>query len=609
MHQLRFLNELACTTTQHPLEAYHSICRAWCAATNASWSWLWMADQMPCPTELQLVGGFAKGILPQPPNLSVQNTNTVAAYCLSTRKPSFVSDLTRWQAGTKNEFRVGLADFLLDHQCRSFLCVPILSHEPLATRGTDWRQPAHGAICLHFPTAEGGVMHTEEAIMLMAAMTVQFLERIHLAHQHRINVALAQLANSHVGASGQPAFVRRSNYAKSVLELLCQELHVDGASIFYHNRLRNCLECVETTGMINNRHSNVASITYLPGQGMTGQCYQTGLPFFSQSHVSTGGGEPRYLERTKDGGLLPAAAIYPIPRNSSQNQKAQGPKAHGVLRLVRHFNPHIGADRVKFDSLSISTIDLVAREIGVVLGGMAHAIRREGEASFANHAFMHALVLLDALRNQIKVQRKKEAPTSIQPKKLDKLFITSDDADDIDLIYTLLRNSNIAGQTVDAAVHEFDVSVAVSNLSRLLSRHPCLNEREHSKPIVVKAPIPLPLLRCEKSKFETAMMNLLINALLHGGKDTFVSVTIGCRQDCLHIDIANGGLGIAEHEVENIFLPGFRGSLGDKGGQGNGLAAALSAVRAIGGQLVLTSERDPTVFRVILPLVPIVDRA
>jgi len=601
-HQLAFTKDLAASTLEHPLEAYHSICKAWCLATGATWSWLWMADQMPCPTELQLVGGFSHGKLPLPPNLVVQNTNTVAAYCLSTQRPCFVSNIKEWRAGANGEFRVGLADFLAAHQCSSFLCLPISSQEPPDPLGTDWRQPAHGAICLHFPGPDGGVLHTPDSILLMAAMTLQYLERGHLAHQRKISVELAQLANSHVGTSGQPASARRRGYVKAVLSLLCREMHVDGASLFYHDRWRNCLECVGTTGMMNHRHHSVASITYNAGEGMTGQCYLTGLPFFSQSHISAGGGEPRYLEITQDGGCLPAAAIYPIPGNPYLAAADEKLKAHGVLRLVRHYDPRLLADRVKFDSLSISTIDLVAREMGVVLGGMAHAIRREEEVRFASHGLGHALVLLDALRSAINRQRKAAASVPSQDGIMDNLVISNDDADDIDLIYTLLRNCKLIGPSMNREKSAIDVLGTIKNLSRLLSRHPCLNEGKKREAILVNAPETLPPLRGVKSEFESAMVQLLINALLHGGKDTFVWVTAGCRQGGLFIDIANGGRGIAEEEVESIFLPGFRGSSGDKSGQGNGLAAALSSIKANGGHLVLASERNPTIFRVSFPL-------
>jgi signal transduction histidine kinase len=115
----------------------------------------------------------------------------------------------------------------------------------------------------------------------------------------------------------------------------------------------------------------------------------------------------------------------------------------------------------------------------------------------------------------------------------------------------------------------------------------------------------LPELPFDPEQVETAVANLLSNAMKFTPDDGTVSVHAGHEGDIVWIEVADTGCGITEADVALVFER-FHQVDGGKGGkiQGTGLGLALSKelIALHGGQISVTSELGTgTTFRITLP--------
>jgi signal transduction histidine kinase len=105
----------------------------------------------------------------------------------------------------------------------------------------------------------------------------------------------------------------------------------------------------------------------------------------------------------------------------------------------------------------------------------------------------------------------------------------------------------------------------------------------------------------DPAQLETALTNLVQNALRYGGTNVQVRMVGWASDDTTGIDVLDDGPGISEKNVPRIFDRFFTT---DRAGGGTGLGLAL--VRAIaaahGGQVTVESGAGRTCFRVSLPV-------
>lgn len=111
----------------------------------------------------------------------------------------------------------------------------------------------------------------------------------------------------------------------------------------------------------------------------------------------------------------------------------------------------------------------------------------------------------------------------------------------------------------------------------------------------------LPPIECLPSQLNQVFLNILVNAG-HAIEDRgTISITTGCEDDGVFVDIADSGKGIAAEHLSRIFDPFFTTK---PVGQGTGLGLALSSsiVRKHGGRIDVKSQPGiGTSFRIYLP--------
>jgi two-component system sensor histidine kinase KdpD len=148
------------------------------------------------------------------------------------------------------------------------------------------------------------------------------------------------------------------------------------------------------------------------------------------------------------------------------------------------------------------------------------------------------------------------------------------------LVENLLDMSRVHTGSLDIATREVSVDEILEAVLANFS-----NRGEH---ISVELSPDLPFLRVDPVILERAVVNLVENALLHGGGDT-VRVEAGVAAGQVQLRVIDRGPGIPPEERERVLRPFQR--LGDSSthsGVGLGLAVAHGFIEALGGKLVIS---------------------
>lgn len=104
--------------------------------------------------------------------------------------------------------------------------------------------------------------------------------------------------------------------------------------------------------------------------------------------------------------------------------------------------------------------------------------------------------------------------------------------------------------------------------------------------------------------YEVVIQNLVDNALIHGGPDANVDVTVTTAQGLAYLTVSDTGGGIDAQHLPFVFQRFYRGDAARSGpGSGLGLALVKHIIEAHGGTVVAESDGTTgTTIRVVLPL-------
>jgi signal transduction histidine kinase len=128
-----------------------------------------------------------------------------------------------------------------------------------------------------------------------------------------------------------------------------------------------------------------------------------------------------------------------------------------------------------------------------------------------------------------------------------------------------------------------------------------------AKPLKIEKDVPLelPPLRADRTKVKQVLLNLLSNAVKFTATGK-VLVRVLPEPECLHVSVADTGIGIREHDLPRLFEPFHRLSnplSKEAGGTGLGLAISKKFVEMHGGRIWAESrENVGSTFHFTLPL-------
>ncbi len=127
------------------------------------------------------------------------------------------------------------------------------------------------------------------------------------------------------------------------------------------------------------------------------------------------------------------------------------------------------------------------------------------------------------------------------------------------------------------------------------------------KPLKIEKDVPLdlPPLRADRTKIKQVLLNLLSNAVKFTATGR-VLVRVQPEPDCVHLSVADTGIGIREHDLARLFQPFSRLNnplSREAGGTGLGLAISKKFVEMHGGKIWAESrENQGSTFHFTLPL-------
>lgn len=143
---------------------------------------------------------------------------------------------------------------------------------------------------------------------------------------------------------------------------------------------------------------------------------------------------------------------------------------------------------------------------------------------------------------------------------------------------------SLAGAGASCSIEPVDVGEIIDAASELLG--PLLTE--HARRVVTEVPAGT-LVLADRGRLLQVLVNLVANAVLHGGSDARVTVRPG-PDDTVLLAVRDHGPGIPADRRDGALEPFTR--LGPTGGAGLGLAIAVSLAEAMGGTLVLADPVD-----------------
>lgn len=149
-------------------------------------------------------------------------------------------------------------------------------------------------------------------------------------------------------------------------------------------------------------------------------------------------------------------------------------------------------------------------------------------------------------------------------------------------INALLKLSRLGRQ--DMHLEPVDMNVIVRNTLEALSHQ--LKEREVTVDVS-----PLPVIMADRTAMEQIIGNLLDNAVKYLRRDRpgYIRVTVEEEPERFVFHVADNGRGIAETDMDKVFMPFRRLGVQDTPGEGMGLPYVQTLVRRHGGEITCQS--------------------
>ncbi len=612
--QLRreFYDRILSQSPSGPESDFRRLADAWLHATQSDWVWLWLKNTHlhDSPWELRELACREDDrnqyiFLP----LTVRATNTVTAYCSLTNEPETISDIDGWSKTLDGvEYKVRCADKLKQLQCASFVTVPFRSpshdRQGLAKTGAS-RLQIEGAVCYHF--REGGqiVDHPPESLRLMGQLSAMTIVNAFKTVQQDILFDLNELEYIFLTRVSRKTADDRQNYLLEVIKLLQKYLRIGVASIFYQDGPQfPVVRCLATTGISQNSQEEIpkelwGSITYKPGEGLTGKCFATGEPEVlsaeqARNHL------PRYVEFI-NGQVVGRndAVLCPIPRSLAGASDTRQPKACGVIRCSDHRTTVCGTVTRPFDPVDLQTLAFIAQQIAPVVETLTVRIRREETISVIKHDLLAPLVMIRDTAEEL-VEEADNPNNSVRIRYYDLMNLGSASLVAANLVQQLdPEPGKVRLFQPERTLLERSI---VARITNLLNHYA---QAENQMRIRFAGFREIPPIWVDRDLIERVFVNLLTNAIKYGKSGTTIEMiaSVDSAMDSFCIDIKNQGDGIAADEKDLVFERGYRSPsvVSKRQGIGLGLFIARSAIERNGGTLKLTSISNPTIFSIFLP--------
>ncbi len=252
--------------------------------------------------------------------------------------------------------------------------------------------------------------------------------------------------------------------------------------------------------------------------------------------------------------------------------------------------------------------------IGQLAAGVAHELNNPISFVYSNYGSLKSYVedlfaMLDAWDGALACPDAVRCPTVATVERLkaerDLSFLRTDigelmdeSREGLERVRKIVQDLKDFSHVADTEFHWADLHRGLDSTLNIVH-----NELKY-KARVVKEYGDLPEIYCVPSQLNQVFMNMLVNAAHAIVDNGVITVRTGRGADCVWVEIADTGRGIAPEHLKRIFDPFFTTKpVGE--GTGLGLSLSYSIVKKHGGRIDVCSEPGAgSTFRVTLPIDP-----
>jgi signal transduction histidine kinase len=580
-----------------PEGIFVQLCSAWREVMHANAAWLWVYNDYWKALELAGSSSDApESLLPRHTRLECDS----AAKCAldASAAVHIRQDLDTWSESLEGRtYKVTHARELEKLGFQSVTCVPFLTpaSAPSVSAAADMR--IQGSVVLLYRDPQPLAAQPNSSLLLMGKLTAQVIANSFLAKQRAILVELNGMAQRHLTAMSRPATVRQE-YLNDLIKLIRNQLHFLAVSVFYRQPFEDGVECLATTGLqrMDGRRvedKELIDVVYKAGEGRTGTVYRQSKPHVFSAENLPVTGKGKYNEVLPGSNELARPAVFHHIPASLDNQEGDT-RALGVIRCAGHQADSPGQHWFTFHPIDIQTLGFIVQQIAPVLLTLENRLQRERIISVIKHDLYAPINMVRDTVETVAFEIAHQRPPGEYA--LQNLSVSA------------LIMSNLVAQLdpepgerleYDPQPYyiEGDILARVANMLRHFAW------MENRMRIEFENIRNIPKLRIDRDLVERCLVNLLVNAVKYGDRDTTIMVKARSSRGGYALDVINSGMGVEADELPHIFKPNYRSprARNKAMGLGFGLTIAEKAMERHGGKLFLTQAKNPTIFSMFFP--------
>ena len=246
--------------------------------------------------------------------------------------------------------------------------------------------------------------------------------------------------------------------------------------------------------------------------------------------------------------------------------------------------------------------------LGTMVSGIAHEVNNPNNFILLNARFLQKVwVDLLPMLKEYSQEHEDFSVAGFPPNKLTEKIVQSVDGiiNGSLRIQKITKNlTNFARADAGELDHSVDINTVISNAALLTEN--VIKSSTNNFSVNCLYPKDLPIIKGNPQQLEQVIINLLTNACQAlTNKDQKISINIGINEQppaSIFIKIEDGGIGMDKDNLKHVFDPFYTTKRGS-GGTGLGLYISYKIVKAHGGDLIITSEKDKgTSCEIILPI-------
>jgi signal transduction histidine kinase len=615
------VDRLLSATHDEPGDAISFLGGMWLDLLGADWVWIWCRNRFTAKWELRYRAGVLSATCVPDVNLMSARMDVIdysisALEIVAIERSEFLT-WTRELGKTGERCYCCHADKLIQSACSRFVCVPVVSQADngVARSGASLQ----AVISVHYTTTNSTIID-DASLLRFGRLSEAYVARVTLRHHHHLLISLGEIAARFTRDSGRSPATALREYVSQMLQMITRVARCRATTIFFDREMDGRkITCLGSTSALRDqrsgldiRTSELDEVAYESGVGETGQAFEKCDTILLSAEAWQKLNYVEVLDRAPSRDMQ----IIHVPMKQMDGLLVAGcEKAIGVIRCVGKYPGRSVLDRdsaedEQFAETDVEAMQIVADHMGSVLETLHARIARERAISIVKHDIISPVSLIRHIADELEANCRERG--TVEGPSSDSVVSRG-----IPGLYRSLLNIQAFAIKASHLIFQLDPDLVSMTrfspsptkiegeiIARLKTAMQYVAREENDMNLRFDSFVEaqFPPLNIDRDLIERVFYNVISNAIKYGYKSTTINITPYVRSSGFFVDIANRGPGIVEAERHLIFGENFRSnSVKHAFGAGLGLFIARRAMQRHGGDLRLSSLRDPTVFTLVFP--------